>query len=415
MKLIFISNLFPDEHEPVRGLDNATVLSWLHKNHDFECRVISPRSAFPPPIRSGKLAGLKSRPSDEFSQPVYPKVGYVPRIGSRWNDRLMARGLKSVLWDSMREFHPDLILSSWLFPDGCAVADLCEGKNIPVALITQGTDTHQYLEDPIRRQKIVDAIKKCEGVICRSGDLAHRLRNAGVPEAKLRVIYNGIDTSIFYRGNQLKTRLGLGIPKWSPLLLFVGNFLPVKNPLHIIQSHAALNKLRLEAGERPALLRMIGDGPMRGEMKREIERLGTEAEAELLGRMASPDIARWMNAADVFCLSSRNEGFPNVLLEVMACGLPIVSTNVGGISEKLTDPTLGRLVEGDGIGEFVEALEQSLSGEQREELEQDLSWSSAATQYASFFREIVTSYERGVNENVGHRVQVSGSRRFPSH
>ncbi|MDA7672969.1 glycosyltransferase [Verrucomicrobiales bacterium] len=390
MKLIFISNLFPDESEPVRGLDNATLLSWLNKNHDFECRVISPRSVFPPPIRANAPAALKSRPSDEFFKPVYPNVGYVPRMGSRWNDRLMARGLKSVLWDSMREFHPDLILSSWLFPDGCAVADLCGGKNIPVALITQGTDTHQYLEDPIRRQKIVAAIKKCEGVICRSGDLSRRLYNAGVPEAKLRVIYNGIDTSIFCRGDKLKARQNLGIQKWSPLLLFVGNFLPVKNPLHIIQSHAELNKRRLAAGKRPALLRMIGDGPMRGEMKREIERLGTEAEAELLGRMASPDIANWMNAADVFCLSSRNEGFPNVLLESMACGLPIVSTNVGGISEKLTDPTIGRLVAEGKVEEFVEALEQSLSEKQWEELGLDLSWGSAAAQYALFFREIVT-------------------------
>ena len=390
MKLIFISNLFPDESEPVRGLDNATVLSWLHKNHDFECRVISPRSAFPPPIRSGKLAGLKSRPSDEFSQPVYPKVGYVPRIGSRWNDRLMARGLKSVLENSIRKSPPDLVLSSWLFPDGCAVANLCEGKNIPVALITQGTDTHQYLEDPIRRQKIVAAIKKSKGVICRSGDLAYRLRNAGVPEAKLQVIYNGIDTSIFNRGDKLKTRQHLGISEWSPLLLFVGNFLPVKNPLHIIQSHAELNKRRLEAGKGPALLRMIGDGPLRGEMNREIKRLGTEAEVELLGRMASPDIANWMNAADVFCLSSRNEGFPNVLLEAMACGLPIVSTNVGGISEKLTDPTIGRLVAEGKIEEFVEALEQSLSEKQWEESGLDLSWGSAAAQYALFFREIVT-------------------------
>lgn len=394
MKLLFISNLFPDNSSPVRGLDNATLLRCLHHDFSFDIQVISPRSAFPPLVKRTRFSQIKALYADRKFKPVYQQVSYVPRFGCRWNDRLMAHGIRDVFLESISKFRPNVVMASWLFPDGCAVSRLCKEEQLPLILVTQGTDTHQYLKTPIRRKKIVEAIANSNAVVCRSGDLAHRLSLAGVPQKKLKVIYNGVDSTWFYPRDRSGIRRELKVSEDNPLLLFVGNFLPVKDPLFLLRAHARLNARRQREGQVPVFLKMIGDGPLREKMKQEIQRLGTGHLVDLPGRMDSDQVAKWMNAADVFCLSSLNEGFPNVLLEAMACGLPIVSTDVGGIREKVNTPSIGRLVDGGESSSYVKAIETTLAdtggGRAMIEAGQDYSWRTSASQYARVLQEAVT-------------------------
>lgn len=350
-RLLFVSNLFPDVHSPIRGLDNAVLLH--HLGEGWECRVISPRPTLFPP----KFDSPSPRKVDGIFSPRYLPVPYLPRIGDRWNDLLMSRALRGVLEEVLEEFQPDIVLGSWLYPDGCALARIIPEK-IPLVMITQGTDTHQYLNMPIRRRKILDATAVSRAVICRSGDLARRLREAGVPPERLEIVYNGVDTGIFHPATD---RDRTAPPEALPLLLFVGNFLPVKAPLDLIRAHHRLNQRRRGSGQPPCRLVMIGDGPLRNRMEAEIDELGTSETVTLMGRMASPEIAEWMREADLLCLSSLNEGFPNVILEAMASGLPVVSTRVGGISEKIVDGRNGVLVPPEDTDAYVDGLERGLS------------------------------------------------------
>lgn len=384
MNLLFVSNLFPDRGESVRGLDNATLLHWLRETQGVEIRVISPRPGF--------RAGTRSpRSEDAPFSPAFPRVSYVPRFGSRWNDRLMRMGLEKSFRRIVRDFRPDVVLGSWLFPDGCALAPLCEQAQLPLVLVTQGSDTHQYLKDAVRRRKIIEAIGLTRTVICRSGDLAKRLSAAGVPAEKLVVIYNGIDPAIFHTVDRDEARQRLGLPPEPAILLFVGNLLPVKNPLFLLRAHAALNERRAEGGLSPARLQLIGKGPMEPMLRREASRLGTSDFVDFLGQLPPREVALHMNAADALCLSSLNEGFPNVLLEAMACGLPIVSTDVGGIREKISEPANGRLViAGDAKG-YVDALEGTLRSAERGSSAgpSDLAWESVADDYFRCLREAI--------------------------
>lgn len=380
-RLLFVSNLFPDAEHPIRGLDNATLLHALRDEWDI--RVLSPRAVMPP----WRKAGVRPREQDRVFSPQYIPCPYVPKFGSFCNDRLMARSLSRAFGHTIGEFKPDVVLCSWLYPDGCAVVDLAARHQVPVVLITQGTDTHGYLGSPTRRRKIVSAIKRSAAVICRSGDLARRLHEAGADKEPLKVIYNGVDIRDFRLRDQQEVRGQLNLDREQPVLLFVGNYLPVKNPLMLIRAHAELNRRREGRGESPARLVLVGDGPLREEMEGAIAREGYRHLVDLRGREAPAEVARWMNAADLLCLTSHNEGFPNVILEAMASRLKVVSTDVGGISELVDRPERGILTPAGDPGAYVHALEQALGGTPpfppgpAPANATDFGWSTAASRY----------------------------------
>ncbi|MBX7208285.1 MAG: glycosyltransferase [Verrucomicrobiaceae bacterium] len=343
-RLLFVSNLFPDTAAPYFGLDNATVLHALAARHGWDIRVLCPRSSLSPGALFGRGLALACRAEDRAFDPRFVAVPYVPKLGGVANHTLMAAALRTP-WVVLRKTFPfDVVLASWLFPDGAAAARLAEESGVPCLLITQGSDTHQYLLMPLRRRHILGTIGRSAGVIARSGDLARRLATAGADVAKLHTIYNGVDVTVFRLRDRAEARRQLGLPLDAKMFLFVGNFLEVKNPQLLVRAFA---RHCAASGGGSSLLIMAGKGPLSAEVAALAASLGVGAHVRLTGPLDSAQIASHMAAADLLCLSSRSEGFPNVILEALACGLPVLSTDVGGISELVT-PELGMLVpEGD--------------------------------------------------------------------
>ena len=347
-RLLFVSNLFPDVRQSYRGQDNARILHRLKE--DFEIGVLSPRPALWP-------RSYRARDEDAALAPRHFVVPYVPRFGSRWNHRLMAWRLVPTMAERHAEKPVDVVLSSWLFPDGCAVARWCRQSGVPLVLITQGTDTHYYLDFPARRKAILEAGKVAHRIICRSRDLATRLEKAGVEKDKLVTIYNGTDRSVFFRRPQAEVRQELGWPQDEKVVLFVGNFLEVKNPMLLVESFGILAR----ETATPLRLVMIGEGPLRRQVQEKVAAIGLREKCTFAGGLKSPAVAQFMNAADVLALTSRNEGLPNVVLEALACGLPVVSTRVGGIDEVIRDAGVGRLCAPDSADAFISTLREGLN------------------------------------------------------
>jgi teichuronic acid biosynthesis glycosyltransferase TuaC len=352
MKVLFLSNLFPDSRENYRGLDNATLLH--HLSEDCEIRAMSPRPALPFSV----VVAKEPREIDQVFQPTYPRVAYVPKIGSHFNHHLFAAGIRKPLLELREEFPFDLILVSWTFPDTAAVAKLQGELGVPFVAIVQGSDAHVYLQMPPRRKVIVRTLNQSAGAITRSGKLAAMLQEAGVAGEKLHPIYNGVDLEMFAPGDSRLARLELGLSTSKPILLFVGNFFPIKNPLLLIRAHAQLCR---EFPKLESQLVMIGGGPLEAEARELANQLGSGANVLVAGRRKAPEIAEYMRAADLLCVPSDNEGVPNVVLEAFASGLKIVSTDVGGISEVLCDDLLGRLTPAGDQDAFVKALAASLT------------------------------------------------------
>ena len=335
MRLLFISNLFPDTREPYRGLDNATVLQ--HLNAQWDIRALALRPTLP--FRSGAWT---SRPEDSRMQPQFLATPYLPKIGSRWNHRLMARALRAPLREIHSRFAFDVVLSSWIYPDSCAVAQLSGELGFPFVAIAQGSDVHQYLRIPVRRKIIAQALPAASAVITRSAELARLLAEAGGDPATLHTIYNGVNRAIFRPAERAAARQALNLQQDVQIILFVGNFYPIKNPLLLIEAHSQVcddNTL-----SRTKLI-MLGDGPLAGNARALGDQLHFGPNVVLAGRKSAAEVARYMQAADVLCVPSVNEGVPNVVLEAFACGLPVVASRVGGIPEVHPGETCGRLVE----------------------------------------------------------------------
>ena len=335
MRLLFVSNLFPDTREPYRGLDNATVLQQLNAQWDIRALALRPTL----PFRSGAWT---ARTEDSRMQPQFLAAPYLPKIGSRWNHRLMARALRGPLREIHSRFPFDVVLSSWIYPDSCAVAQLSGELGFPFVAIAQGSDVHQYLRHPVRRKIIAQAMPAASAVITRSGELARLLGETGVASESLHTIYNGVNRTTFRPADRAAARQALNLQQDVQIILFVGNFYPIKNPLLLIEAHSQVcddNTL-----SRTKLI-MLGDGPLAGNARALGDRLHFGPNVVLGGRKSAAEVARYMQAADVLCVPSVNEGVPNVVLEAFACGLPVVASRVGGIPEVHRGETCGRLVE----------------------------------------------------------------------
>ena len=334
MKILFISNLFPDQSRPIWGLDNAVILK--HLSHEHEVRVIATR--FDPLVARSKTH-LAPRDSDRPLSPEFLSIPYLPKIGNRINPHLYLWRLRKAVLRIRNDFPFERILCAWLHPDGWAVGQVAQQLNTPFALIAQGSDVHQYLNDAYRKKLIVETVNRSLGVITRSGDLSQRLCEAGVREGIAHTVYNGIDRKLFFPGNQAEARSRLSLNADASIFLFVGNLLPIKRPQMIMDAFA---RFRRQTPERQAHLILLGEGPLRRELTQPAQALSLEAHIQMPGQRSPQQIADYMRAADCLTLASINEGVPNVLLEALASGLPVIAPAVGGIPEIIKHSYLGQ-------------------------------------------------------------------------
>lgn len=346
LRVLFISNLFPDERESYRGLDNATVLKALQQWKGCEVRVLSPRPSLP--LLPAKK--WRARAEDVDMGPRFVRAGYLPKVGSLVNHRWMRHALAPLLAETHKRFSWDVVLASWLYPDGWAAVNACAPYKAPVVLIAQGSDVHHYLHMPARRTCILDAVHESAAVITRSQSLATLLGEAGADRTKLVPITNGIDTTLFKAADKVLARQLVDVPEDARVLLYVGNFLPVKNPLMLVK---AFEKLCARPENANLRLVMVGKGPLQGEVQAAAAGADLANRVHLTGPLPAAKVAEWMQAADVFCMTSRNEGLPNVILEAQACGLPVVATAVGSIPELVDERWKGGLAKSEDVDGWV--------------------------------------------------------------
>ena len=376
-RLLFISNLFPDDAEPYRGLDNATVLHALADR--WEIRVIAVRPRLP-------FCGRKcvARAEDGVFRPHYVPANYVPRFGHRVNPALMAQALAGPLRVLRGQF--DVALSSWIYPDSCAVARLAREQGFPFAAIAQGSDVHQYLRIPARRKIIAADLPGAAAVITRSADLANQLAAVGLTREKLHPIYNGIDHDCFQSGDRAAARKELGLPEGARIVLFVGNFYPIKHPMLLLE---AFSEVRADIEFENTMLVFVGGGPLEDDLRWRANRDCAES-VIFAGRRDAAGVARCMQAADALCVPSAYEGVPNVILEAFACGLPVIASRVGGIPEVHPGDKFGRLVPPGDIPALYDALRTVL----RDRLDREpirgharqFTWARAADAYDRVLR-----------------------------
>ncbi|MCU0972137.1 MAG: glycosyltransferase, partial [Gammaproteobacteria bacterium] len=187
----------------------------------------------------------------------------------------------------------------------------------------------------------------------------YAVASCGVPEEKVRVVGNGVDTQKFHPLDRGLARAELGIAPDARVLVSVGGLVERKGFHRVIELLPGLVRLH------PRLLYLIvgGGGPegdISARLREQVAALGLQGHVRFLGPMPPERVKLPLSASDVFVLATSNEGWANVFLEAMACGLPVVTTDVGGNREVVSEPRLGTVVAFGDAPALRAALEHAL-------------------------------------------------------
>lgn len=346
MKILVVSTMFPNRAEPVHAVFVHNRVAHVAKH--CEVRVLSPIPYFP-------LAWLLKRYSHRRSIPKrdrigeldvqYPRFLSIPKVCKPLDGVFLFLSLWWAVRRLRQHFEFDLIEAHLAFADGFACWLLARLLNKPLVVTLRGHDINVVPRHPVRRWQVRCALRGADRVIA----VADALRRAAIPlgchPGKLAVVPNGVDTTLFSPGDRLDARRRLRLPPEGKVVLSVGHLVERKG-FHLVIE--ALHLLR-ESGIRDVHYVVVGgpgeEGNFLPAIHRQIRRFSLEPHVFLAGPQLNHTLRDWYNAADVFCLASSKEGRANVLLESLACGTPVVATNVWGNPEVITGPEYGLLVE----------------------------------------------------------------------
>ena len=203
------------------------------------------------------------------------------------------------------------------------------------------------------------ALARASRIFSVSDSLKRHAETLGAPGARILTVGNGVDTKKFHRVPRNEARARLGLSEDAPVLVSVGALVERKGFHRVLECLPDLRK------RFPGLRYLIvGGASPEGDWSQFLRQRAAELKLDhcvsFLGSMAPEELKKVLSAADVFVLATRNEGWANVFLEAMACGLPVVTTDVGGNAEVVSDPRLGLLVP-FGVGDkLTEAIAEAL-------------------------------------------------------
>ncbi|MCL4745851.1 MAG: glycosyltransferase [Burkholderiaceae bacterium] len=288
-----------------------------------------------------------------------PRFLSVPGVLKRFDGWLMAMSTVRYVARLQRRFGATLLDAHFLYPDGYAATLIGARLGLPVTITIRGSKD-QRLIGTDREALLRAAAQRSARLIAVTRSLATDVGAAlGQPPSRIEVIGNGVDLARFARKDRAAARARLGIDEHAKVVIGVGNLIELKGFHRVIP---LLPRLRLRYPNLVYLI--VGGASSQGDLSERLRDLAREhAVADcvrLVGAQPQEELAWFYSAADVFALATEYEGWANVFLEAMACGLPVVSTRVGGNAEVVREPDTGVLVDYWDPGAFADALEQRL-------------------------------------------------------
>jgi teichuronic acid biosynthesis glycosyltransferase TuaC len=355
LRVLVISHMYPNFVNPMSGIFVHSQVRELTKA-GIEIQVISPVPSFP---IYPKWKGYKELPRDMVLDGI--SVHYLPTRMFPGGFFFSSYGhsyikvLRKYMERLQQIFPFDLIHCHTIFPDGYAGGVIGHLFQKPVMTSIHGSDLLLY---PHRSQavyrKTVQALQMNNYIVTVSERLCREAQKM-VPEVAVQTVYNGFDPELFYPRKQREARRELGLPAEQKMLLFVGNLLPIKGVSYLLSAFAILSSLAKDIH-----LYLIGEGRLRAELEQQRDQLGLHDQVTFMGRKPYEEIPVWINSADAVVLSSLNEGLSSIVLETMACGKPVVGTEVGGVPEILQDGITGFLAKPQDPTDLARCLQKVL-------------------------------------------------------
>ncbi|MFO0618246.1 MAG: glycosyltransferase [Polyangiaceae bacterium] len=357
-RILFLTSLYSTPHQPRRSPPNARIGRAMRSFADV--KAVVPLPWYPAAATRGRadLASIVDTPERETEEDgtevLHPRYAHLPKVGRSIYPWLYAA---SVAWPVRRVVHdyrPDVILSAWAFPDGVAAVALSKAMGMPSVLRVMGTDINAYGKEPTRRAQIQWALRNATRVIAVSS----ALRDACLaiePEcaATIEVIPTGADLGHFFPSDRGACRASLGLPSDHRIILVPARLSREKGVQHFAEAFATL--------PRDTFAVSVGGGADKARLEARVKELGVGERFRFVDHVDDDTLRRYYAAADLACLPSLDEGWPNVLAESFACGCPWVASNVGGVPDIQKLAPGGLLAKPGDVEDLAAALRVGLA------------------------------------------------------
>jgi teichuronic acid biosynthesis glycosyltransferase TuaC len=349
LRIAVVSPELPNREYPNRG--GSVYQTLRHMGGYSHLLAFCPLPCYPARFRprfdyreSDLSYSLPGVPAHYFEYPA------LPIVSRPVNGLTCAHYLEPLI----RAFQADVILNFWLYPAGFAALNVGRKLRVPVVVGSIGSDMNR-IPDPVSRWLTKKTLRGASRVIAKSEALRLRIVEMGVDPSKTHVVLNGCDEDLFCVRDRDGARRELNIPLTTELILFVGRMDSRKGIAELLEAVGRL------VSQRPSLrLMYVGDGPDLGAIREKARVSNLAQRVHFAGASTSADVARWLAAANVLALPSHAEGCPNVVIEALRCGRPVVATEVGAVPE-LVDRSCGVLVPVGNVAALSNALNTALS------------------------------------------------------
>ncbi|MDJ0710578.1 MAG: glycosyltransferase family 4 protein [Woeseiaceae bacterium] len=357
LRLLTYSTLYPNASMPRHGVFVEQRLRKLLASGDAESQVVAPVPWFPfRSRRFGEYADFARAPHRAERHGIeirHPRYLRIPKIGMSAVPATMAAASIGTLKEIQSGGYDfDLIDAHYFFPDGVAAVKLARQLGKPVLITARGTDLNLIPKYRVPRKMIQQAAAHADGLITVCEALKDSLTALGVPEERVTVLRNGVDLDFFVPTDRPEARKRLGLEPDRTILLSVGLLIDRKGhdiPIRALADLPTVHLLIAGSGEKREAL---------GQLAKES---GVADRVRFLGNVPHEELRYFFSAADAMVLASSREGWANVLLESMACGTPVIASNVWGTPEVVTCPAAGVLMEERTPAAFIRAFRRMMA------------------------------------------------------
>lgn len=391
MRVVTVTTFFPNAADRQR----AVFIENLVRAMMSRCRmdVVSPVPRVPPFGNKPEWCAQRGIPREDSIEGIpvhHPRFVVVPKLGL-FSGLGYFLGILRTLRNLTRR-GPLVVHAHCAYPDAVGVALAARLLRIPYVVTAHGSDINVYAERPSLRPQIRWALRHAAGVVAVSGPLESKIRTliGDAPVPLVRIPCAGVDAKLFAPRLMPVARQALGLPLQGGLVLFVGQLVPIKGVEFLLDAWIQLAREgRLDADD---LLCLVGDGPLRQSLEARARAGGIADRIRFVGMVPQTDVARWVAAASLLCLPSRNEGTPNVVVEALASGVPVVASRVGGIPDLVREGESGLLVPPGDVPALSAALARGLGAnwDSRSIAASvaDLTWDAIAQRNCEFLQEV---------------------------
>ncbi len=389
LRIVSVCRSLPTPDDPSSGIFVLNRLAAMRAQADVQ--VIQQIPFFP---------GVKPRP--DWARAPGRRIGelpiahaamfYTPGVLKTLDSYWLQRAVGPVIEQLLRERPIDAIDAHFGYPEGVSCVRIARRLGIPVFITIRGFEAEYVLKKGIGGQ-LVAALRAATGCISVSHSLRKLALSCGVPPERVRVVHNAIDSQVFNWGEPREARARLAFPQDRPLIVSVGHLISRKRHHVLLDAFASVRRAVPDAA-----LAIIGGSAFEraypDELVARARSLGVLESTRFLGNLAPAAVADWLRAADVFALATAREGCCNAVLEALAAGVPVVTTDVGDNAAFVRNEVNGDIVPVDDPAALAQGIERSLRARHwdrrkisRELLNEVGSWDGVAARALDFMRE----------------------------